>query len=101
MAELTTDKAFAGEVTIAAMSGGYSLKVAGGYMYGTSGSNKLNFNSTTAQVNTISFESDGSAKITSNTSVLRFNAASNQMRFRYYKASSYSSQKAVALYKKN
>ena len=98
---ITTDEAFAGEVTIAAMSGGYSLKVAGGYMYGTSGSNKLNFNSTTAQVNTISFENDGSAKITSNTSVLRFNAASNQMRFRYYKSSSYSSQKAVALYKKN
>lgn len=98
---ITTDEAFAGEVTIAAMSGGYSLKVAGGYMYGTSNANKLNFNSTTAQVNTISFESDGSTKITSNTSVLRFNAAKDQMRFRYYKSSSYSSQKAVALYKKN
>ena len=98
---ITTDEAFAGEVTIAAMSGGYSLKVAGGYMYGTSGSNKLNFNSTTAQANTISFENDGSAKITSNTSVLRFNAAKDQMRFRYFKSSSYTGQKAVALYKKN
>ena len=98
---ITTDEAFAGEVTIAAMSGGYSLKVAGGYMYGTSGSNKLNFNSSTAQPNKIEFESDGSAKITSNTSVLRFNNASNQLRFRYYKSSSYSSQKAVALYKRN
>lgn len=98
---ITTDEAFAGEVTIAAMSGGYSLKVAGGYMYGSSGDNKLNFNPTTAQVNTISFENDGSAKITSNTSVLRFNAASNQMRFRYFKSTSYSGQKAVALYKKN
>lgn len=98
---ITTDEAFAGEVTIAAMSGGYSLKVAGGYMYGSSGSNKLNFNSSTAQPNEIKFESDGSAKIISNTSVLRFNAATNQMRFRYYKSSSYSSQKAVALYKKN
>lgn len=98
---ITTDEAFAGEVTIAAMNGGYSLKVAGGYMYGTSGSNKLNFNPTTAQANTISFESDGSAKITSNTSVLRFNAAKDQMRFRYFKSSTYSKQKAVALYKKN
>ena len=98
---ITAEEIFAGEVTIAAMSGGYSLKVATGYMYGTSGSNKLNFNSTKAQANTISFESDGSAKITSNTSVLRFNSAKDQLRFRYFKSSSYTGQKAIALYKKN
>lgn len=97
---IIANEKFDGEVTIAAMSGGYSLKVDAGYMYGTSGSNKLNFNSSTAQVNTISFESDGSAKITSNNSVLRFNNASDQLRFRYYKSSSYSKQKAVALYKR-
>lgn len=98
---ITAEEIFAGEVTIAAMSEGYSLKVATGYMYGASGSNKLNFNSTKAQANTISFESDGSASITSNTSVLRFNSAKDQLRFRYFKSSSYKSQKAIALYKKN
>jgi len=97
---ISAETAFAGEVTIAAMSGGYSLKAASGYMYGTSGDNKLNFNANTAQVNTITFETDGSAKITSNTSVLRFNAANNNMRFRYYKSTSYTSQKAITLYKK-
>lgn len=98
---ITVEEAFESEVTIEAMNDGYSLKVTAGYMYGTSGSNKLNFNSTTAQLNTIKFENDGSATITSNTSVLRFNNASNQLRFRYFKSSTYSSQKAVALYKRN
>lgn len=88
------------EVTIAAMDSGYSLEVSNGYMYGTSGSNKLNFDASTAQVNSIAMEEDG-VKITSNTSVLRFNATSGQMRFRYYKSTSYSSQKAIQLYVKN
>ena len=48
--------------------------------------------------NKIEYESTG-VKITSNTSVLRFNAASSDMRFRYYKSSTYSSQKAIQLYK--
>ena len=43
-------------------------------------------------------ETDG-VIITSNTSVLRFNAASNQLRFRYYKGSSYANQQAIQLYK--
>lgn len=90
-----------GEVTIAAMNGGYSLKVAKGYMSGTNGSNKINFNESTAQLNTITFNEDGSAHIVSNTSVLRFNSASGNMRFRYFKSSTYASQKAVYLYKKN
>lgn len=88
-----------GEVTIAAMEGGYSLKVANGYMSGTSGSNKLNFNESTAQLNTITFNEDGTANIVSNTSVLRFNSASGNMRFRYFKSTTYTGQKAVYLYK--
>ena len=89
-------------VTIASMSGGYSIKVNGGsnagkYIYGTSGSNKLNFG-TTAQLNTLSYEVDW-VKITSNTSVLTFNKTSSDMRFRYYKSSSYSSQQHIQLYK--
>lgn len=90
-----------GEVTIAAMEGGYSLKVTNGYMSGTSGSNKLNFNKSTAQLNTITFKEDGTAHIVSNTSVLRFNSASGNMRFRYFKSDTYTNQKAVYLYKKN
>jgi len=88
------------EVAIAAVDGGYSLQVEKGYMSGVSGSNKTNFG-TTAEVNTIEFDADGTALITSNTSVLRFNSASDQMRFRYYKATSYAAQKPVSLYKKN
>lgn len=98
---ISTDEATSDSyaIEIASMSGGYSLKVKNGYMYGTSGSNKLNFNNSTAQANAITFNSDGSAHIKSNSSVMRFNAATDQMRFRYYKSTSYSSQKAVYLYK--
>ena len=89
-------------ITIAPMTGGYSIKVnsgtnSGKYIYGTSGSNKLNFG-TTAQLNTLSYEADW-VKITSNTSVLTFNKASSDMRFRYYKAASYSAQQHIQLYK--
>lgn len=92
-------------ITIASTTtvGSYSIKVNGGandgkYISGTSGSNKLNFG-TTAAGNTLSVESDG-VKIVSNTSVMRYNANSGQDRFRYFKASSYTGQKAVQLYKK-
>ena len=89
-------------ITIAPMTNGYSIKVNGGtnsgkYIYGTSGSNKLNFGAN-AQLNTLSYETDW-VKITSNTSVLTFNKASSDMRFRYYKSSSYSSQQHIQLYK--
>lgn len=85
------------EVTIETMDGGYALKIGEQYISGTSGSNKLNFGSAQS-LNTLTLEEDG-VKVESNTSVLRFNAASNQMRFRYYKASSYTGQKAIQLYK--
>ena len=90
-------------LTIATMTGGYSIKVNGGtnngkYIYGTSGSNKINFG-TTAKANTLTYESN-STKIESNTSVMRYNPQTGNLRFRYFKSSSYSSQKAVQLYKK-
>ena len=50
-------------------------------------------------VNTITLSETDGVIITSNTSILRFNSASNQMRFRYYKASTYSDQQAIQLYK--
>jgi hypothetical protein len=90
-------------VTIATMTGGYSIKVNGGtnngkYIYGTSGSNKINFG-TTANANTLTYESN-STKIESKTSVMRYNPQSGNLRFRYFKSTSYASQKAVQLYKK-
>ena len=88
-------------ITIAAMTGGYSIKVNGGtnngkYISGTSGSNKINFGNT-ASVNTLAYESN-SVSITSNTSVMRYNTAEKW--FRYYKSTTYTQQQPVQLYKK-
>ena len=90
-------------VTIAPMPGGYSIRVNGGtnngkYIYGTSGNNRLNFDTAPA-LNTLSFDSN-SVKIVSNTSVMRFNNNSGQKRFRYFQASTYSNQQTVQLYKR-
>lgn len=91
-------------ITIAATSDGkYSVAVNGGtndgkYINGNSSANKIEFG-TTASDNTLTYES-GSVKIESNTSVMRFNSAVNNLRFRYFKAASYAGQKAVQLYKK-
>lgn len=85
---------------IAAMTGGYSIKVSGGtnnnkYIKGTSGSNALGFDAS-AQLNTISYDKDCS-DIVSNTSHIRWNTN----RFRYYKSSTYTSSQKVQLYKKS
>ena len=90
-------------IIISPMTGGYSIMVNGGtnngkYISGKSGENKLLFG-TSAALNTIEFE-DYSVKITSNTSVMRYNNSSDQMRFRYYKSSSYFNQQPVQLYRK-
>ncbi len=69
-------------VTIATMEGGYSVKTADGYIYGASGSNKLNTNASEPQLNTIEFTADGVNIIAGR--YLRFNSASDNMRFRYY-----------------
>ncbi len=96
--KITSSDLAAYEVTIAAMEGGYSVKVGEKYLSGTSGSNALNLTADAA-LNTLEYSTDN-VLIISNTSVLRFNSASNQMRFRYYKEASYASQKAIQLYKK-
>jgi hypothetical protein len=78
-----------------------TLKGAGGlYMGQTSDANGLASSATTTYENNISFDADGNANIVSGGAYLRYNSASNQIRFRYYKSSSYTGQKAVALYKK-
>lgn len=87
-------------VTVEKTTDGYTLKVNGQYIYGTDGKNTLKFTDTAANaVNTVTFSETDGVVITSNTSILRFNSASNQMRFRYYKASTYSDQQAIQLYK--
>ena len=90
-------------VTVAPMTGGYSIRINGGtnngkYIYGTSGSNIINFGSNPS-LNTLAFESDG-VKIVSNTSVMRFNNNSGQNRFRYFQSSTYSNQQPIQLYKR-
>ena len=80
------------------MEGGYSLCSASGQYIGqTSDSNGMKAASTVI-ANAISF-TDGDADIVSGGAYLRFNNSSNQLRFRYYKSSSYSSQKPVQLYR--
>lgn len=89
-------------VTIAAVEGGYSVKTASGkYIYGIASSNKLNYSDTykEAQLNTITLDSANGVLMTSGTSILRYNSASGQERFRYYKPTSYANQKSVQLYK--
>ena len=90
-------------ITIAPMTGGYSIRINGGtnngkYIFGTSGSNKINFGSNPS-LNTLSYESN-SVKITSNSSVMRFNNNSGQNRFRYFQSSTYTNQQPVQLYKR-
>lgn len=77
-----------------------TLKSASGYYIGqTSDANGLVSNKTTSYTNTISIV-DGNANIVSSGGAyLRYNTTSGQTRFRYYKSSSYTGQKAIQLYK--
>lgn len=104
---ITSEALGAYEVTIAAMTGGYSLQLseslgtnnAGKYIYGKSGSNSIQFGAT-AVANEITI-SDGAATILSNSTSFRYNAASGNDRFRYYKISTTGASYIVpALYKK-
>lgn len=84
---------------------GTAIKSASGkYISGTKDNNSLK--ETTKQDHTLSIDKDGNFSAVSNTSVLRYNSTSTiqnnketGLRFRYYKATSYSSQKAIQLYK--
>lgn len=80
-------------------SSGHIKSASGYYVGNTSNANALKSSKTTTYTNTFSLNSDGSVNIISSSSYLRYNAASNQNRFRYYKSSSYTGQKAIQLYK--
>lgn len=91
----------AAKFTINSMSGGYSIMGASGkYITVNSYSNGL-ATSASAAANGISFDANGNALITVSTSggtmTLKYNSASNQTRFRYYK----SGQQNIQLYKLN
>ena len=78
------------------------VKSASGYYIGqTSDANGLKSSQSTKYTNTISVNNDGTVNIVSGGAYLRYNATSGQYRFRYYKSSSYTGQKAIQLYKLN
>ena len=86
--------------TIAKSGSNYTIKSASGYYIGqTSDANGLKSDKTTTYAHTISLNNDGTVNLVSGGAYLRYNAASNQYRFRYYKSSSYTGQKAICLYK--
>lgn len=77
-----------------------TLKSASGYYIGqTTNDNGLATSTNTTYANAISFD-NGNADIVSSSAHLRYNSASNQTRFRYFKSSSYTNQKAIQLYRK-
>ena len=94
----TTD---ASRFTITRSGNGYAILAASGLYIGQ-GSNSNGLASSESElVNTISYNaSDQSVDIiSSGGAYLRFNAADNQVRFRYYKSSTYSAQNPIQLYK--
>ena len=95
-----TDATIESEFTINTTSGSSTIKSASGYYIGqTSDANGLASSQTDDYANTISFE-DGNVNIVSSGAYLRYNSASNQARFRYYKSTSYANQQAIQLYKR-
>ena len=84
--------------TLGTVEGGYSVKSASGYFIGnTSDANTIKTSTTEAYLNTVEFSAEAVEIISAGTH-LRFNTASNQTRFRYYKAASYANQQPIALY---
>lgn len=97
-----SDEASAAAFTITKADKGYVIKNAKGMSIGqTANSNGLLSSASTDYVNELSMNADGSVNVVgSGGAYLRFNAGTDQMRFRYYKSSSYSGQRAIALYMK-
>lgn len=96
--DATTDVA---TFTIAKSGNNYTIQSKSGYYIGTtSNSNSLNSSKTQAYTNTFSYNNtnDYIDIISSGGAYLRFNTSDN--RFRYYKSTTYTQQKAIQLYKK-
>lgn len=87
--------------TITKSGTNYTIKSASGKYIGNSSNSNALTSSNTALNNTISFTSKDDITIkSSGGAYLRYNATSGQTRFRYYKSSTYTDQKAICLYKK-
>ena len=88
--------------TIAKSGSNYTVKSKSGYFIGqSSNANGLKSSTSTTYSHTISLNnSDKTVNLVSGGAYLRYNSASDQLRFRYYKSSSYTGQKAICLYKK-
>jgi len=84
--------------TLGVIDGGYSVKSASEYYIGnTSDANTIKTSQTEAYVNTIEVTASSTEIISAGTH-LRFNSASDQNRFRYFKSTSYTNQKAISLF---
>ncbi len=96
-----TDEMKAIMFTVEKSGSSYTIKSANGYYIGNgSNSNALSSSTTEQYTNTITFTSADDITVkSSGGAYLRYNAASNQLRFRYYKSSSYTGQKAIQFYK--
>lgn len=97
-----SNEANAAAFTITKGNKGYVIKNAKGLSIGqTANSNGLLSSASTDYVNELSMNADGSVNVVgSGGAYLRFNIAKDQMRFRYFKSSTYTGQKAIALYMK-
>ena len=85
---------------IAQTTSGWSVQSASGKYIGRSANSNGMDSNTTAVANTIELGADGTVEIIGTGGAhLRYNSASNQLRFRYFKSSSYTGQKAICLYK--
>ncbi len=83
------------------VTNGTILSASGYYIGRTSDSNGMNSSTSDAYTNTLSIDADGgNADIVSGGAYLRYNATSGQDRFRYFKSTTYTSQKAIQLYKR-
>ena len=97
--QITTNSDYA--FTIAKSGSNYTIKSASGYYIGqSSNANGLKSSKTTTYNCTLSINQDASVNIVSGGAYLRYNPSSNSgYRFRFYKSSSYTGQKAIHLYK--
>ena len=89
----------AAKFTIEAIENGYSIKSASGRYIGRGGdSNGLDTDPNVAYVNSLYYDDEMNI-VGASGAHLRYNSTSGQTRFRYFKSSTYSAQKAIQLYK--
>lgn len=98
------DQNFANGVTLTGDSiSGYSIQInsgtnAGRYVSYSANNNGLAFGDA-AVIYTVSFENTNNVTIKNpNDAVLRFNSAKDQMRFRFFKSTTYTGQQSITLY---